>query len=902
MTLYYRYRTTNESSWSSNLSYDVVITPWVSCSWSFSFPNGSGNYQFYCIAKDNATNAESAPSSADTECGFDTQAPTSSVNVISPYWEKDSTSISATATDPLSGVKNVTLYYRFSSDNGSWGAWLSVGVDIVSPWSWDFTFSNASGYYQFYSIAIDYMSNPEVASGGADAWCGFDNGEPTSSVNEISPYWLNRTTTITATANDGLSGVRNITLYYRFGTNNLSWGGWVSGGIDTASPWAWNFSFSNDSGYYQFYSSAQDHSMNTEVDPGIADAWSGYDTQRPSSSVNTITGYWITSSPLVLTSSVSDPGLSGLKNVTLFYRYRTANSSSWGSDIRFGVDYDPWDTCSWSFTFPNGAGHYQFFSIAADNATNTEMAPGGSGDTTCGFNTGTPISFVNEIRPYWSSSEPLIIYANAEDVGPSGLKNVTLYYYNSTDNMSWMGPWQYGIDYDPWIECRWSFMFLNQTGFYRFYSRAADNSSNVEDAPLSNDTGCGYDTQSPTCVITYNGSNQYYKADDLLRIYVNFMEPYSGMNESSILIAISTLGDGSLLNTSMHRFDNTHWYYDWSLPSGSDEDGPFTVCIFAEDNVSDQLIPSPTIDASKQIDNTLPVISSLSAGSISQTSAKISWMTNENTTSCVEYGRTSTYDSWLNRSEYVVSHECFLSGLSPDTIYYYKVISADFAGNQNTSSSEIFLTNRQSPRNIIQIFVNTPPSNPTIDGPITGHLSVTYPITVRSLDRNNNTIRYTFDWGDGTKESSGFLPNGVACVKNHSWRNAGKYVLRVTASDNQTNASSEKIIWIDALEVGDLGYLIDNDSDGTYDSFRFNPTGRITLSEIKNGKYLIDADGDNIMDYQYDPMSGTIISIHQPPTLTEEKPFSPFLLIGGLILIIVIIATIVISRRRFSKK
>ncbi|MEW6593040.1 MAG: hypothetical protein AB1305_05130 [Candidatus Hadarchaeota archaeon] len=53
---------------------------------------------------------------------------------------KQSFKITATASDP-SGVENVELWYRLSSDNAAWGSWALFGVDndVSDNWSWSFT-------------------------------------------------------------------------------------------------------------------------------------------------------------------------------------------------------------------------------------------------------------------------------------------------------------------------------------------------------------------------------------------------------------------------------------------------------------------------------------------------------------------------------------------------------------------------------------------------------------------------------------------------------------------------------------------------------------------------------------------------------------------------------------------
>ncbi|RLF51328.1 MAG: hypothetical protein DRN24_05155, partial [Thermoplasmata archaeon] len=117
----------------------------------------------------------------------------------------------------------------------------------------------------------------------------------------------------------------------------------------------------------------------------------------------------------------------------------------------------------------------------------------------------------------------------------------------------------------------------------------------------------GWDGIRPTCSIEYNSSATYFKAGEKLRIYANFSTGGgTGINESTVKIAITTQGDGDLAQTAMIKTDNTHWYYDWIIPSGSDEDGNFTVSITAKDNVSNPLNPDPTNDTSKYIDNSPP--------------------------------------------------------------------------------------------------------------------------------------------------------------------------------------------------------------------------------------------------------------------------------------------------------
>jgi len=99
----------------------------------------------------------------------DVTPPTSSVSPIEPYWQFSAPFIiTATATDDLSGVSTVELWYRHSYDNKTWGPWENFGfgrenVERPGQWFWEFTCPENEGYYEFYSVATDKAGNRENA-------------------------------------------------------------------------------------------------------------------------------------------------------------------------------------------------------------------------------------------------------------------------------------------------------------------------------------------------------------------------------------------------------------------------------------------------------------------------------------------------------------------------------------------------------------------------------------------------------------------------------------------------------------------------------------------------------------------------------------------------------------------
>jgi len=526
---------------------------------------------------------------------YDDEKPTSSVNTISPYWQNSTPfEITAAASDTGgSGLKEVALYYNYSADNISWGSWTLFGTnDTISPYNWSFTAPSGDGYYRFYSIATDNESNVEDAPTppSYDNFSGFDTVDPQSQVDNIPPpYWFNESTTpVTinvSSATDTLSGVKNVTLYYRYREDNGSlWGSWSSHETDTVLPWSWSFNFPDGVGIYQFYSIAVDNASNYEPPPVAPDndTECGFNSTIPTSSLDAISPYWQNTTPLTINGQATDNSGSGLDYVTLYY-YNSTDNSTWNGNWTFGVDNDPWVDVSWSFNFPNGTGYYKFYSIAVDNSSNVETFTGN--DTICGFDNVTPSSQVDMIPSYWQNTSPLTINATASDSGSSGLKNVTLYYYNSSDNSSWLGPWNFSVDTDPWVDVSWVFTFPNGTGYYRFFSIAYDNASNVESPPAINDTMCGYDFADPSSQV--DSIYPYWKdpPDNPLTITVTGpTDDLSGIKNITLYYRYrADNGSGWGSWTSYGVITNSPWSWSFNFP---DDTGHYQFYSIAVDNAS----------------------------------------------------------------------------------------------------------------------------------------------------------------------------------------------------------------------------------------------------------------------------------------------------------------------------
>ncbi|MFH1620507.1 MAG: fibronectin type III domain-containing protein [Patescibacteria group bacterium] len=100
-------------------------------------------------------------------------------------------------------------------------------------------------------------------------------------------------------------------------------------------------------------------------------------------------------------------------------------------------------------------------------------------------------------------------------------------------------------------------------------------------------------------------------------------------------------------------------------------------------------------------DTTPPVISNVKVVNITDTSALVTWDTNELATSFVSYGMTTAYGSLSSSLGYVLSHAILLNGLTPNTLYHFFVSSSDGSGNIASSPDATFTT----------IYDITPPAN-----------------------------------------------------------------------------------------------------------------------------------------------------------------------------------------------
>jgi hypothetical protein len=192
---------------------------------------------------------------------------------------------------------------------------------------------------------------------------------------------------------------------------------------------------------------------------------------------------------------------------------------------------------------------------------------------------------------------------------------------------------------------------------------------------------------------------------------------------------------------------------------------------------------------------------------------------------------------------------------------------------------------------------NNPPFPPSITGPLFGHTNTSYSYTVLSTDPDQDSLTYNLNWGDNENTTSALTPSGTSAIESHSWTTAGIYTVVVKSSDNSTDSPLQTLtVLINVHYVGSLGYLIDENNDGTYDMFYSNSTGNKTQASLQgNGDYLIDTNSDGTWDVVYTPSEGSIQVYH-------EDPMIEYVLIIIVLVVLIIIFYFFSKRMRGTKK
>ena len=168
-------------------------------------------------------------------------------------------------------------------------------------------------------------------------------------------------------------------------------------------------------------------------------------------------------------------------------------------------------------------------------------------------------------------------------------------------------------------------------------------------------------------------------------------------------------------------------------------------------------------------DTTPPLISGVTASSITSAAATIAWVTNEASDSQVNYGLTTAYGSSTPvTASLVTSHLATLSGLAGTQLYHFRVRSRDAAGNLATSPDFTFTTLDGTPPSVS---FTAPTAGATVAGTVTvaatstdnvGVIGVQFKLDGANLGPEDTTAPYSISWNTNAATNGSHTLTAVA--------------------------------------------------------------------------------------------------------------------------------------------
>jgi len=313
---------------------------------------------------------------------------------------------------------------------------------------------------------------------------------------------------------------------------------------------------------------------------------------------------------------------------------------------------------SWTLSSNDGSKtvYYQAKDVA--NNTATEVSDGITLDTTVP-SVNMSITGVGDTPSTHSNNVSVTLAITGTDA-TSGVEYMKISNYITFSGATW-------VEYNT--SKAWS--LASGDGTKTVYIKVKDRAGKESNSFSNNIT---LDTTSPSSLTISIESGQSY------------------VNTTSVTLSLSATNATSMMVSNYANFSGGVWesYSTSKNTSLIDGNGTRTVYFKAKDTAGNV---ATAVNDSITLDQAAPQISSVSSTGVSQTSATITWTTDEASTTYVEYGTTTSYGSntTLNSTK-VTSHSDTITDLFSGTTYHYRVKSRDTAGNERTSSDDTFTT------------------------------------------------------------------------------------------------------------------------------------------------------------------------------------------------------------------
>jgi parallel beta-helix repeat protein len=385
---------------------------------------------------------------------------------------------------------------------------------------------------------------------------------------------------------------------------------------------------------------------------------SGTDTTPPV--ISAISSGSITSSGATITWTTNEPADTQVQYGT---------TSSYGSSTPLNTSLITSHSAGLSGLSPSTTYHFRVLSRdaagnlaqSADNTFVTTSAPDTTAPTISGVTAGSITSSGATIA--WTTNEPAdtqVQYGTTASYGSSTSLNTSMVTSHSQ-----------------------SLTGLSSSTLYNFRVLSRDAAGNLAtSANFTFTTATAPDTTAPTISgvtagsITSSGATITWTTNEAATTQVEYGATTAYGSFSTLDSGLVTQHSATLGNLAS---STTYHFRVISLDAGGNK----------------TMSPDNSFTTLTAFDTTSPVISDITVTGITDRSATISWGTDEPSTTQVEYGTTTAYGNSTTLNVTLLnSHRQTLTGLSASTVYHFRVMSADTAGNGSVSEDRVFTTAR----------------------------------------------------------------------------------------------------------------------------------------------------------------------------------------------------------------
>ena len=564
-------------------------------------------------------------------------------------------------------------------------------------------------------------------------------------VDDITPYDVPSSPLVISAT--GPNDLDDVTLYYRWSSDNVSWTGMeefsifedFESGVQNTS--LWNTYQSGADARIQFdYPNAHGGNHACSMDD--------FDSQNWDYSLNVI---------------YTKFDFSGANEINIDFWER-----EWGDEFLYEEEswtgWQPYDVVAFT---NDGSTWYRLFSesqLSVQSYTNFQYNLSDHPDFS------SPVSSDFSIAFQQYDNVQLVQDGRAWD-------DILIEYIFGAPSVNW-DVWIHTSNPDTNYPWEWGFNFPEGTGYYEFYSIGKIYGQEVETPPSVADARCRY-THSPEVYGEYpaSGSTDIIilpeleisvsdeDGDDMNLVWYSNSSGSWKPFETNIEV-----GDGtySFKNSNFSEFDTTYYWYV------SVSDNIFTIdsSIFyftTEENLP-PYTPNDPDPADGATDVSIQEILTWSGGDPNQGDKvyyDIYFGTSSSPPLVLEDTQQTAYDP---------------GDMELETIYYWKIVSEDTQGETVEGPIWSFTTEAES---------NAPPTAPDIYGSPQGPPGKELCWLFVSRDFDEHQVKYIIDWGDGDTEETDYYAEGYAVEACHVFDELGEYEITIHAEDEKGLAGME---------------------------------------------------------------------------------------------------------------